>query len=135
MYQGQEGRPTEYGVEVFQEFVSVLNSTIDRRGDHGVDQYVDYYLRRWLDSGQGIDVTAGKYSHYIRTVVAIGDATIKNEISYDFVGNNETPAFSRTILGLRNPNGGVDSYFDDPMWYDTIVADVRRARVLGITPQ
>lgn len=122
-------RPTAWNVECFEDFVM----SHDSQDDSAYAPYVSYFVRNWLESGQGVDIIGGKFESYLRTIIAIGDATMKGQISYDFRGSDDRESYTRTIVGLREPHGA-NSYFDDPMWYDSMVASVQISRAKGIIP-
>ncbi|MBQ1089645.1 hypothetical protein [Streptomyces sp. B93] len=97
----------EQNAHLFERFVATCDTAED--GVEEQEVYLNPLLGLWLERGNGIELTAGKYEYFLETALVIADLAMKGGISLDYEGPPLEP-YRRRMVGIYDPR--------NPEFYD-----------------
>lgn len=85
-------------------------------------EYLGYFLRKWLEIGDGVELTGGSYKHYLRTCIAVADMCMAGTWDPRFDDNSvEPPVYrDRTIKRIETEEDPYVRPYADEMLYNLI---------------
>lgn len=121
-----KGDALDQSVMDFQEFMRATPSRYwendDERRESKDAEYLGYFLRKWIEVGNGVELTAGSYKHYLRTCVEIANMCIAGTWDNEFCDESVEPpvCHERTIKRISDEDDPYVSPYADEMLYDII---------------
>lgn len=110
----------------FQEFMQATPSRYwekaRERRESKDSEYLGYFLRKWIEVGNGVELTAGSYKNYLRTCIEIADMCIAGTWDTQYYDESvEPPVYrERTIKRISDDSDLYASQYADEMLYDLV---------------
>lgn len=129
----EKSGPIRTACELFQGFVAQWD---DRPYHHPTKDprerdYLQYYLLHWLEKGDAIPATGGKFEIYERAVIDIADAVMQGAVKLDYRGTPEADyadRYERRVTGIHDPRFAAKdaldkTHYDVTMFWRTHAPD------------